>query len=371
MPILAPKCFTESYLRGIQKDLKARDLGTLEKCVLALELVGRLQQGGLNFIFKGGTSLLLHLPEPKRLSIDVDIICLDGEDKLKEVLKGIVKEAPFTHWEHQEHRDREAPPTQHYQVYYAPARTAPKQPSIQIDVIRAENPYAQVTSKPLCANFIEPEVAIEIPTPSTSSLLGDKLAAFAPSTIGYPYHFVDRRGEVQENPMQVVKHLFDVGQLTALADNCGDTIKTYRTIHAEQVRYRKLDVELSACLNDTQEAAVSISLVDGLKETLGEGHQDFFRKGIVAIDSHLFAERFDALAYRTAAARASLVAEIVRHGRADYNLSAFIGKDLDIFTLKSATLAKTWGIPDTIKKTAPAAFACWLEAQHIRNAANR
>ena len=132
MPILHPKCFTEKYLKEIQGGLKARDLGTLEKCVIALELVGRLQQAGLNFIFKGGTSLLLHLPEPRRLSIDVDIICLDGAEKLKEVLESIGKEAPFTKWEHQKHRDREAPPTQHYQVYYTPARATPKPPSISI-----------------------------------------------------------------------------------------------------------------------------------------------------------------------------------------------------------------------------------------------
>jgi hypothetical protein len=233
MPILTPKCFTANHLSDIQEKLKARDLGTLEKCVLALELVGRLRQGGLNFIFKGGTSLLLHLPEPKRLSIDVDIICLDGTDKLKEVLDVVVKEAPFTHWEHQEHRSREAPPTQHYQVYYSPAKTTPKPPSIQIDVIRAENPYACLISKPLSTVFIEPEVAIEIPTPSTSSLLGDKLAAFAPSTIGYPYRIENRKGEIKENPMQVVKHLFDVGLATP-----GRVGQNPRNICGARTRYR-------------------------------------------------------------------------------------------------------------------------------------
>lgn len=365
MSILDPKCFTEKYLREIREDLKARDLGTLEKCVLALELVGRLQQGGLNFIFKGGTSLLLHLPEPRRLSIDVDIICLDEAQKLKEVLESVGKDAPFAHWEHQEHRDREAPPTQHYQVYYTPARSAPKQPSIQIDVIQAENPYAEVIKKSLQTTFIEPEVSIDIPTPTSSCLLGDKLAAFAPSTIGYPYNYTNRKGETQENPMQVVKHLFDVGQLAALADNFGETIKTYTTIHAEQVQYRELDVSLAACLNDTQEAAVSVSLVEGLKKPITDVRQDFFRKGIKSIDSHLFSERFDALAYRTAAARAALVAELVRHNQAGYNLSQFIAQKLDIPTLRAATLNSPWDALNNIKKTAPAAFACWLEAQRL------
>jgi hypothetical protein len=366
MPILHPKCFTENYLIEIQGGLKARDLGTLEKCVIALELVGRLQQAGLNFIFKGGTSLLLHLPEPRRLSIDVDIICLDGAEKLKEVLKSIGKEAPFTHWEHQKHRDREAPPTQHYQVYYTPARNAPRPPSIQIDVIQAENPYAEVIKKPLQTTFIEPEVYIDIPTPTSSCLLGDKLAAFAPSTIGYPYSYTNRNGEKQENPMQVVKHLFDVGQLAAIADNLNETIKTYTTIHAEQIRYRKLEVNLSACLNDTQEAALGVSLVEGLQKPSSDSRQNFFRRGIVALDSHLFTERFDAQAYRTAAARAALVAELVRHNKADYNLSQFIAQELDIPKLIAATLSSPLDTLNKIKKTAPAAFVCWLEIQQLR-----
>jgi hypothetical protein len=47
-------------------DAKSQEIRTgntfLEKCLHALELLGRLQQEGLDFVFKGGTSLLLRLP---------------------------------------------------------------------------------------------------------------------------------------------------------------------------------------------------------------------------------------------------------------------------------------------------------------------
>lgn len=85
MPILDPKCLTLSHLQQTQAQTGASDLLMLERCTLALELVGRLKQHGLEFIFKGGTSLLLHLPDPRRLSIDVDILCNEA-GKLPEVL---------------------------------------------------------------------------------------------------------------------------------------------------------------------------------------------------------------------------------------------------------------------------------------------
>jgi predicted nucleotidyltransferase component of viral defense system len=43
--------------------------------VYALHLLERLKANGLNFVFKGGTSLLLLLKEGNRFSIDIDIIC--------------------------------------------------------------------------------------------------------------------------------------------------------------------------------------------------------------------------------------------------------------------------------------------------------
>ena len=47
---------------------------TIEKCVHAFYLLERLAKKGFPFVFKGGTSLMLLLPEPKRFSVDIDII---------------------------------------------------------------------------------------------------------------------------------------------------------------------------------------------------------------------------------------------------------------------------------------------------------
>lgn len=68
MPIFHPNSLAKSDLEEKQQVFQAQDLQTLEKCALALELVGRLRKEGLDFIFKGGTSLMLLFDAPRRPS---------------------------------------------------------------------------------------------------------------------------------------------------------------------------------------------------------------------------------------------------------------------------------------------------------------
>ena len=57
-----------------------------EEAVHCLELVAELVEAGLDFQFKGGNSLLLILPEPKRFSIDVDIATDEPRERIEECL---------------------------------------------------------------------------------------------------------------------------------------------------------------------------------------------------------------------------------------------------------------------------------------------
>ena len=67
--------FQPDWINRQRRELGNCDPAILEKCVHALTLLGYLAESGLQFIFKGGTSLLLHLPEVRRLSRDIDIVC--------------------------------------------------------------------------------------------------------------------------------------------------------------------------------------------------------------------------------------------------------------------------------------------------------
>jgi len=69
-------CFTEEWLTTFKKQTEHKriDKIILEKMIYALHLLERIKANGLDFVFKGGTSLVLLLEEYNRFSIDIDII---------------------------------------------------------------------------------------------------------------------------------------------------------------------------------------------------------------------------------------------------------------------------------------------------------
>lgn len=70
--MIKDQCFTEEWLDQFkkQKDHKRIEKIILEKMIYALHLLERLKSNSLDFVFKGGTSLVLLLEEGNRFSID-------------------------------------------------------------------------------------------------------------------------------------------------------------------------------------------------------------------------------------------------------------------------------------------------------------
>ena len=73
--------YSEEHIRDIQEKSKG-DPGLIERTLYAFGLLEALAQVGMEFTFKGGTSLLLLLPKPKRLSTDIDILNSPGGEFL-------------------------------------------------------------------------------------------------------------------------------------------------------------------------------------------------------------------------------------------------------------------------------------------------
>lgn len=71
--------YSEEHIRQIQND-SHRDPLLIERTLFAFGLLEALAKVGLPFTFKGGTSLMLLLPHPMRLSTDIDIRVDPGTD---------------------------------------------------------------------------------------------------------------------------------------------------------------------------------------------------------------------------------------------------------------------------------------------------
>jgi len=305
--MLSPQTFTRGWLETHAKTAGAQNAQIFERCVHALELVGRLSEAGLDFIFKGGTSLILHLEPVRRLSVDVDIACLEPQERVGEVLNQVTK-LPFTRWEHQDWRDAENPPTKYFKVCY-PTQLGPEpERHIQLDVLVQPSPYPVVEKREIRTTFVEVEKPVAVKIPSVNCLLGDKLAAFAPNTIGVLYQPYSRRtGEpIEPRPIRVMKQLFDVGELFAVADDLPVVAETYQRIFVEQNKYRGSKFTVTQALDDTLDAAYWLSQTDLLPKESNE-KTDFFRQGRQGLNNHLLNLEFTFPRAQVAASRAALL----------------------------------------------------------------
>src|SRR5690349_2194081 len=91
----------------------------LEKMIRALALLEALASQKLNFIFKGGTSLILIIEDPRRFSVDIDIVTRHSQRELEDTFNKITASGLFAKWELDAKRSYSGPiPKAHYSFFY-------------------------------------------------------------------------------------------------------------------------------------------------------------------------------------------------------------------------------------------------------------
>jgi hypothetical protein len=177
-----------------------------EEAVHCLELVAELVEAGLPFQFKGGNSLLLILPEPKRFSIDVDIATDATREQIEHCLDVIVDRFKiFKRWEKRQHKTKPWLPIASYYLYFDSVIKEGTETSIMLDAQLRRSPYKTEKKRVVGGKLYTSETFVELPLPS--SIIGDKLLTLGPNTLGIP---VGKGKEAQR-----LKHVFDVSRLLA------------------------------------------------------------------------------------------------------------------------------------------------------------
>ena len=110
---------TEAWVQDISGKYNADPI-LVEKVIRAFLLLEGLVKQNLDFVFKGGTALMLHFDSSKRLSIDIDIILPDKEADLENILTSLVNDQNFTRLELQERTARSEIEKAHYKLYFKP-----------------------------------------------------------------------------------------------------------------------------------------------------------------------------------------------------------------------------------------------------------
>ncbi|TCD48862.1 nucleotidyl transferase AbiEii/AbiGii toxin family protein [Chlorobium sp. N1] len=186
----------------------------VEKVVYALSLVEQLSESDLSFVFKGGTSLLLMLPEPKRFSIDVDIVTAESRGKIESALSVICSGGIFLSYELDAHRSyKPGIPKAHYKLTFFSEWDHAKR-TILLDILFEEHAYPMLVQAPIFNEWIQTDGRDStVQVPSIGSILGDKLTAFAPNTVGIRFKTEHADGRIVEKQMEVIKQLFDISTL--------------------------------------------------------------------------------------------------------------------------------------------------------------
>ncbi len=248
--------FQPDWINQQRRQLGSCDPGILEKCVHALTLLGYLVESGLPFIFKGGTSLLLHMPQVRRLSRDIDIVCGQPPAEVNAVVQGIGARAPFLRWQEDDRGVRGLPQRRHFKFFYRSVLAGNVEQELLLDVVEEAREVHTLVTRPIRTSFLVPEAEHLVRVPTIEGLLGDKLTAFAPHTTGVPFHS-PKSGE--EQFQQVAKQLFDVGVLFDVATDFAAVAKSYDAVSAQESEYRGNQHSRAAALEDTWQACIALT----------------------------------------------------------------------------------------------------------------
>lgn len=220
---------TKEWILSIRELSPGKDPILIEKMIMALTLAENLKLAGLNFIFKGGTSLHLLLGSPHRFSIDIDIV-LPTLIKLESYFNNVLQQGNFFRIE--ESNRSGSLPKQHYKFYFYSV-IQNKESQILLDILIEKNLYSKL--KPVAINsqlFLVEGNEIELDCPTKDCLLGDKLTAFAPHTTGIPYG--------KGKNLEIAKQLFDVATLFDVIEDISMVKSTFTKIATQELTYRAM-----------------------------------------------------------------------------------------------------------------------------------
>lgn len=296
----------------------SKDPNLMESMIYALYLLEHLQLTGLDFIFKGGTSLILLLEEPKRFSVDIDIIISPkfSREELENYLSKIIESSVFTRMELDEKRSYNGDiPKAHYKFIYNsnfPNRNkegniiSNPEREILLDVLLADNHYPTVNERTLETDWLlQTDKPVIVRIPDINSITGDKLTAFAPNTTGVLYN----TGKEKE----IMKQLFDVGCMFHLLTDIEIFKKSFTESVKGEITYRpERNIEtVEQVLRDIINTALLIARKDILKTDDEKAKFDEIQIGINQFRHFVFLGRFDILEVQVASAKAAYLAAII------------------------------------------------------------
>jgi len=350
--MISEKTLNIEWIKTVSSKNRNVDKILIEKVIRALLLLEGLSECELDFVFKGGTALMLMLDSTKRLSIDIDIVTSD-KSNLEPMLEKFLERKYFTRLELQERKADSDIDKAHYKFYYKPVhKTAQEEEYILLDILFEKLQYQKVLSIDIDSSFLQQSGnAAKVNVPCFEEMLGDKLTAFAPNTTGIPYL---KNGHSKS--MEIIKQLYDIGNLFDVSNDLETIQESFRRFAMSELSYRNLEKNQGIVLKDIFKTALCIS-------TRGkEGDGDFLalQKGISQIRAFIFSESFQ------------IEKAIIRAAKVAYLSKLIELKENTLERFENALQIKDWTIEqpfynrlNRLKKSNPHAFFYWYKTYEL------
>lgn len=345
------------WINQVTKATRNTDKILVEKVIHAFLLLEGLVLNNVSFVFKGGTSLMLHFKSPKRLSIDIDII-IDAEkdENLENILENAAKEQGFNRIELQNRTTKSKIGKAHYKFFYTPIhKTAKEEEYILLDILYEKIAYTNVIQIPIISSFVPMEnKPILVQVPCLEDLLGDKLTAFAPNTTGIPYY----KGE-DSMSMEIIKQLYDIGNLFDVCKDIVTVEKTFKRFAKIELSYRNNDEKTTSdVLNDIFQTSLCIAS----RGMLGDGNFIELQLGIKRIKGFIFSETYHIEKVIISASKAAYISTLIAYEKNTFEKfeTPLQIKDWSIINPEYNKLNK-------LKKSNPEAFFYWYKILELRS----
>lgn len=277
--MILKECFTDEFITSHAGD-NIDKKRIYEKVVQAFYLLEKVADTGLPFIFKGGTSLMLLLKEFNRFSVDIDIL-MDPKYE-EEICKAVLNFKDDIFVDVKEDKRKPADIIKrHFKFFFNSIydEKNESEPYVLLDIVFDNLHYKSTKQYNIDSKFVKTDNPyLQVTIPNINEMIGDKLTAFAPKTIGILY---SRPNQIRSKHVEIIKQLNDVSKLYDNMTSLDNVKETYIAVAKVQIKNRDLDLTYQDALKDTIEACKLIITQDKKKTDannyaiLNKGYEGF------------------------------------------------------------------------------------------------
>jgi hypothetical protein len=254
-----------------------------------------------------------------RLSTDIDII-VKPDTNIDLFIEKAARMFPFLSYKEDIRRSFSNLEKRHFKFYYDSHVTG-RLFHILLDVVFEDNGYSCVIQKDIDSKFLitEPPV-VQVTSPNINCILGDKLTAFAPHTIGIPF------GVNKE--LEIIKQHFDIAVLIENMNDFTEVKDTYKRIAEIEIAHRELN-NVSTCDTLADSFMTAITIIG--RGNLYPEHFRYLADGMRKLKGHVLSSYSPVIAESQSCRIAYLLANLLANN-CDYSpiedASSYIDKSI-------------------------------------------